>query len=550
MHARHFAAAAALALCACAPLPRAPSVDVRLLAFNDFHGNLETLPQGWSAPDPGDGKRRPVAAGGAATLGAAIVELARDRPHVIVVGAGDMIGASPLASSLLRDEPTVRALEALGLELTSVGNHEFDRGRDELLRLQNGGCHPEGCADGEYRGAQFQWLAANVFDSASGRTLLPAYSIAEFDGIRVAFVGAVLRGTPMIVDRAGIAGLEFRDEAASVNALVPGLKRQGIEAIVLLIHEGGRPQGASDPDGCPGFGGAIVDIVRRLDPAVDVVVSGHTHQAYVCRIGGRLVTSAHSYGRMLTAIDLKLDRASGDVRAAAAKNHVVLPDRFGSNPAMEAMVARYAALAAERSGRIAGRVHGEFTPVANRAGESNLGDLVADAHLAAGRRDGAQFAITNPGGLRAPLFSRNAQGSVTFGDLFQVQPFRNILVTMTLTGAQVLQLLENQWRSEMGDRVRMLQVSEGFEYAWDGSRPRGGRVVPDSVRIEGKPLDPNADYRVTVNSFLANGGDGFAVFTEGRDRVVGMGDVEALEAHVRAVSPRAGPPAGRITRRR
>jgi 5'-nucleotidase len=217
---------------------------------------------------------------------------------------------------------------------------------------------------------------------------------------------------------------------------------------------------------------------------------------------------------------------------------------------MEAMVARYAALAAERSGRIAGRVHGEFTPVANRAGESNLGDLVADAHLAAGRRDGAQFAITNPGGLRAPLFSRNAQGSVTFGDLFQVQPFRNILVTMTLTGAQVLQLLENQWRSEMGDRVRMLQVSEGFEYAWDGSRPRGGRVVPDSVRIEGKPLDPNADYRVTVNSFLANGGDGFAVFTEGRDRVVGMGDVEALEAHVRAVSPRAGPPAGRITRRR
>lgn len=548
---RSLAAASISAIvAACAPLAPLPSVELRLIAFNDFHGHLETLPAGWTLPDataPSNGRR--VATGGAAILATAIGELGRGRPHVAVVGAGDLVGASPLISSILHDEPAVRVLEAAGLEFSSVGNHEFDRGRSELLRLQNGGCHPrEGCADGEYAGARFRWLAANVVDSATGRTLLPAYAMREYEGIPVAFVGAVLRGTPAIVDRAGIAGLEFRDEAASVNALVPELRAKGVEAIVLLIHEGGRSRGAFDDPTCPGFEGPIRGIVERLDPAVDVVVSGHTHQAYACRIAGRLVTSAHSYGRMLTAIDLTLERASRDVRASSASNHIVTPERYAAEGAVEALVSRYANLSAARAGRVAGRVIGEFSPLANAAGESNLGDLVADAHLAAGLAAGAQFALTNPGGLRSPLFARQPGGAVTFGDLFQVQPFGNTLVTMTLTGRQVLRLLESQWRSAPGDRTRMLQVSEGLAYAWDASRPIGRRVPALSVRIAGKVLDPDANYRITVNSFLANGGDGFTVLTEGSERTGGPNDVAALEDYVRVHSPEAGPPAGRIRR--
>ena len=538
----------------CAALPPAPAqVQVRIIAFNDFHGHLEPPPFGIVLPDEREpGKQKRVAAGGAAHLASAIAELKRGRPNAIVVGAGDLVSASPLASSIFLDEPAVHVLGLAGLELSSTGNHEYDRGRAALARLQQGGCDAtKGCFDGAYTGARFQWLAANVFDEATQKTMLPAYAIREYEGIRVAFVGAVVRSTPQVVLRSGIAGLAFRDEAESINALIPGIRAQGVEAIVVLIHEGGAMEAslgtmpaASARYTCPGFAGPIVDIVKRLDRAVDVVVSGHTHQAYVCRIDGRLVTSSLSYGRVVTPIDLTLDRATRDVVASEAENIIVDPERFPQDAAVARYVEHIVKLSQVRAERVVGRVAGEFTPVASASGESSLGDLVADAHLAASRAD---FAITNPGGLRAPLASRQADGAVTFGDLYAVQPFGNNLVTMTLTGAQVLRALEQQWRGPP-DRTRILQVSEGLRYSWDGRMPMGRRVVAGSVSIQGRALDPQARYRIAMNDFLAYGGDGFTVFTEGGERTGGPLDVDALENWVGLAMRIAGAPGGRIER--
>ena len=486
-------------------------------------------------------------AGGAAHLATAIRELRAAKPHSAVVGAGDLVGASPLDSALFHDEPTVAALGEAGLELSSVGNHEFDRGRDELLRLANGGCHPKGCVDGPYPPARYRYLAANVVDTATGRTLFPAYEIKRYGGVPVAFVGAVLKSTPTIVDRRGIEGLEFRDEAETVNALVPELERQGVEAIVLLIHEGGTTTGGYDDPDCPGFEGAIVDIVKRLDKAVDVVVSGHTHQAYRCRVEGRLVTSAASYGRIVTAIDLTLDRATHDVTRAEARNFLVDPAVFPADPGVAARIEHVASLAAQRAGRIVGHVEGEFSPLPDAAGESNLGALVADAMLASARGPaGAQVALMNPGGLRAPLTSRRADGGVSYGDLFTVQPFGNTLVTATFSGAQLLAVLEEQWRASP-TRARILQIA-GLAYAWDGSRPVGSRVVAGSVTVGGQPLRPGEDYRVVMNSFLFGGGDGFTLLSKARDPIGGDALGAAFEAWVAAGPRRATPPPGRIRR--
>ena len=549
---RIFLAALLVLLAACAgrePVPRA--LELRLIAFNDFHGYLEAPASGFPVADEAaPGGYRRLAAGGAASLATAIRELRRGHAHTAVVAAGDLIGASPLASSLFADEPTVTILSEAGLEISSAGNHEFDRGREELLRLQRGGCGvPPSCGSGAFRGARFHWLAANVFDEAAGKPLLPAYEIREYEGIKVAFVGAVLRSTPQIVVASGVKGLEFRDEAASVNALVPEIRAQGAEAIVLLIHEGGRFSGRYDDPACPGFNGPIVDIVRRLDPAVDVVVSGHTHEAYACRIEGRLVTSASSYGRMVATIDLAIDRSTRDVISADAKLVVVEPSVFPADAAVERDVERVAARAAPLARRAVGVVHGELNAATNAAGQSNLGQFVADAQLAAMRDAGAQVAFMNAGGLRAPLRGHDPGDVVTFGDLYTTQPFGNSLVAMTLTGEQILRLLESQWRgAPVPDRPRLLAVSAGFEYTWDGSRPAGRRIVPGSVKIDGLEVSPSGRYRVVANNFLVDGGEGYAGLREGTDRVGGPLDVDALERYVAARETKAGPIAARVTR--
>ena len=533
--------ASLIASCALLPSPRATGpVAVKVLAINDLHGHLKPPPGGIRIKDPADpGKTVVVPAGGAEFIATAVAELRSNNPHHVFVAAGDLIGASPLLSALFRDEPTIESLGLMGLEVSAVGNHEFDRGAAELLRLQQGGCHPgDGCKGPRpFGGAMFQYLAASTIDERTGLTLLPAYHVKRFGGIPVAFIGLTLKDTPTIVVPSGVAGLKFRDEAQTVNELVPELRRQGIEAIVVLIHEGGFPSG--DYNECPGISGPIVGIVKKLDRAVDLVISGHTHRAYNCVIDGRLVTSADKYGTIVTEIDLVLDPKTGDVMSANADNVIVRNDRFARDPAQTQLIAGYERLAAPLGQRVVGRIVVPLSREETPAGETPLGQVIADAQLAATRAaadGGAQIALMNPGGIRAAL-QPAADGSVRYEDLFAVQPFYNNLVTLTLSGAQIVQLLEQQWRGQ--PKPRVLQVSRGFEYTWDEARPLGQRVVPGSVTLDGRPLDPAASYRVTVNSFLAAGGDNFTVLKEGRDARTGMMDIDAFEAYVAGGLPPA-----------
>jgi len=528
--------AALLAGCALPPAAVPPAlaatVKVQILAINDFHGNLKPPLDGIRIQDPANpGKRINIDAGGAEYLATQVALLrARNANHVFVA-AGDLIGASPLLSALFHDEPTVEALSLMGLEASAVGNHEFDKGATELLRMQRGGCNPaDGCKGPKpFKGAGYQYLAASTVVEATGQTLFPAYHVKTFEGIPVAFIGLTLKGTPNIVVPAGVAGLRFDDEAQTVNRLVPGLRAQGIEAIVVLIHEGGVPVG--DYNECPGISGPIVDIVKKLDKAVDLVISGHTHRAYNCRIDGRLVTSGDKYGTIVTAIDLVLDRQTRDVVSAQAENHIVRNATLAKAPEQTALIAQYERLAGPLTQRVVGRIAAALPRDSNPAGETALGQVVADAQLAATRDAGAQIALMNPGGIRASL-ALPADGLVRYEDLFSVQPFYNNLVTMTLSGAQILQLLEQQWVGQVS--ARLMQVSRGFGYTWDAARPLGQRVVPGSVTLDRKALDPAARYRVTVNAFMADGGDSFTALKVGTDRRTGMMDVDALERYVQA----------------
>ncbi len=477
-----------------------------------------------------------------------VKQLRAQAKNSIFVAAGDLIGASPFLSAMFHDEPTIESMSMMGLELASVGNHEFDEGKDELLRMQNGGCHPVDHCQGPhpFPGAKFHYLAASTVEKSTGKTIFPPYEIRQFEGIPVGFIGLTLRGTQDIVSPTGIAGLEFKDEADTVNAQVAELKARGVEAIVVLIHQGGYPSG--DYNECPGISGPIVDIVRKFDRAVDVVISGHTHQAYVCNIDGRLVTSADKYGTIVTAIDLKLDPATRDVISAKADNVIVRTGVYPKDPEQTALLASYDKVAAPIAGRRAGSVEATLSHAPDNAGESPLGDIIADAHLAATQapaNGGAVIAVTNPGGIRSDI-ARKEDGAVSYGDIFASQPFRNQLVTLTLTGAQIKEMLEQQWRDPKLPRI--LQVSKGFNYTWDGAKPYGDHVVADRMSLDGKRIDPAASYRVTVNNYLSAGGDGFAVLKDGVAPQVGVYDVDALYGYFQANSPIAPAAADRIAR--
>lgn len=530
----------------------ATPVDVRILAINDFHGYLRPSPAGIRIADPDDKtKKMMVAAGGSETMATLVKQLraqATNPKNTIFVAAGDLIGASPFLSAMFHDEPTIESLSMMGLEIASVGNHEFDEGKDELLRMQNGGCHPVDKCQGPhpFAGARFHYLAASTVEKDTGKTVFPAYEIREFEGIPIAFIGLTLKGTATIVSPPGIAGLEFKDEADTVNALVPELKARGVEAIVVLIHEGGYPTG--DYNECPGISGAIVDIVKKFDSAVDVVISGHTHQAYVCEIDRRLVTSGDKYGTLVTTIDLKLDRASRDIVSAKADNVIVRIGATARDPEQTALLEAYDKLAAPLGNRPAGSVSETLSHIPDHAGESALGDIIADAQLAATQataKGSAVIAMTNPGGIRINVTKKD-EGAVSYADLFASQPFRNQLVTLTLTGAQIKNVLEQQWRDPKLPRI--LQVSNGFSYSWDDARPSGDHVLADSLSLNGARIDPAASYRVTVNNYLSVGGDGFTVLKDGTAPLVGAYDIDALYGYFRANGPIGPPPAKRITR--
>lgn len=605
-----------LALACCglaAPALAAPPapISIKIVGFNDYHGTLEspgTLGQNSTVPSA----QRP-AVGGADYLAAYVAQMRLANPNLVLVGAGDLVGATPLVSSLFFDEPAVETLNKIGLDFSSVGNHEFDKGKDELRRLQNGGCklqaggtpEPNSCkgfgsaAPGTFDGARFKWLSANVIETATGRPLLPAYGIKSFSGVKLAFIGMTLKGTPGIVTPTGVAGLSFQDEADTVNALVPRLRAQGIESIVVLVHQGGfqNPAAAGgfnnqDINGClndlraTGDGAAsdIARIVSRLDNAVDLVISGHTHAAYNCSKNtldngslarptglpnkiGRLVpvTSASAFGRVLTEVDLKIDPVSRDVVEVSPLNRLV--DRSqaaagqwaAANPEVRNIVAAYKNAVAPLAGQVVAHLGADASNAANAAGEMEAGDLIADAQLQATQPaslGGAVIAFMNAGGVRNPGFVKPAGASypyaLSYGDAFTVQPFGNSLVTLTLNTQQIKDLLEQQFPGCKGQTAqRIMQVSNGFSYSWSASAPACAKIlnvsftptdlgsVPPRVSgateqlvINGVVQNPAKSYRVTVNNFMATGGDGFGVLLGGLNPLGGAQDIDALVAYL------------------
>ncbi|HVF15921.1 MAG TPA: bifunctional metallophosphatase/5'-nucleotidase [Steroidobacteraceae bacterium] len=524
------------------------AVDISIAAFNDFHGHLS--PPASPTLIESRGGNSPLPTGGIAYLSTLLKSLRATQSNHVFVAAGDLIGGSPLNSALFYDEPTIEMLSQIGLEFSSVGNHEFDRGREELLRMQDGGCaapspRRESCQGERFSGARFSYLAANVIDEKTGRTILPPYGVKRFNSehgtVSVAFIGLVLKETPTLVIPSGVAGLRFVDEADSANALIPELRAQGIEAVVVLIHQGGSRSATNfDEETCADFSGPILDIVERLDPEIDLIISGHTHRTYICPHAGRLVTSAGAEGRFLTAIDMRLDASTGEVITTSARQHAVVNDRapnllankypaLRADPQLQAPLARNGERVRSIAERRVARLTADILRNSFVAEDSPLGKLVADAQLAATQskeRGGAQIAFMNRGGLRADLLADD--GVVAFSDLFAIHPFGNALVTMSLTGAQIRQALEEQATQPNA----ILFVSKGFSYSWDPFAATGARVVEGSMRLDGERIDASASYRVTVNEFLAGGGDGIAVLKHGTERVRGMLDVEALEEYL------------------
>jgi 5'-nucleotidase len=559
--------ALAVALPAAAARPAGPpgqTVDLQLLAFNDYHGHLEATTPGTALGAP---------AGGAAYLATHLKQLSQGAQNSLTVAAGDLIGGSPFLSGLFHDEPSVESLNAMGLDVSSVGNHEFDEGVTELLRMQNGGCHPvDGCwfPNDPYAGANFPWLAANVVNDETGDTVLPPYWITTVENVKVGFIGMTLEATPTLVAQAGIEGWSFLDEAETANALVPELKAQGVEAIVVLIHEGANPTDIADLNSCIGVSGPIVGIQSRLDPEIDAIISGHTHQPYNCVLSDpdgnpRHVTSAYSFGRVISEINLVIDKRTGEVirDQVTAENHIVTQDVRPDRNVMK-VIDKWAPLADEVGSVAVGEATAPITRATTASGsedrgaESDLGNLIADAQLWATEPNGAVLALMNPGGIRADLDA----GVITYAEAFNVQPFSNILMTIPMTGAQIQSVLEEQCQPIGASRPFLhLGVSEGLTYdlsrtieqVADPNNP--GEMIAgctgitvSNVMLNGAALDPAATYMVTVNNFLADGGDNFTTFREVDPslRIGGGIDLDELVNYLTEFSPVSPPGTDRV----
>ncbi|MFJ2966618.1 bifunctional metallophosphatase/5'-nucleotidase [Streptomyces collinus] len=534
--------------------------DVQLLSFNDLHGNLEP-PAGSSGrvtEHQHDGTTKTIDAGGVEYLATHLREARKGEKYSITAAGGDMVGASPLISGLFHDEPTIEALNKLDLDVTSVGNHEFDEGAKELARLQNGGCHPkDGCyTDQRFKGADFPYLAANVLDEKTKKPILKPYWVWKKNGVKVGFIGVTLEGTPDIVSAEGVKGLSFKDETETINKYAKVLQKQGVKSIVALIHEGGFPASTSynydcdSPGAGDGVSGPIVDIAKNVTPQVDALVTGHTHNAYVCSIADpagkpRMVTSAASFGRLYTDTTLTYDRRTGDIARTAVKsaNRVVTRD-VPKAPDMTELISKWNTLAAPIGNKPIGYISGD---IGNTGTESPLGDLIADAQLAHGKQldPETDLALMNPGGIRAPLTyaakAAEGDGVVTYAEGFTVQPFANTVNLQDFTGAQLIQVLKEQVSGPNAAAPKVLQVSSGLTYTLDLTKSGADRVVTDSIRLNGSAVDPAATYRVATNSFLAGGGDGFPTLGQGANDVVGADDLTALEQYLTANSSAAGP---------
>jgi 5'-nucleotidase len=550
--------------------PAGPLLDIQLLAFNDYHGHLES-----STP----GSVGSVAAGGSEYLASHLARLREGNRNSLTVAAGDLIGGTPFLSGLFRDEPSVDSLNAMGLDVSSVGNHEFDDGVTELLRMQNGGCHPEdGCyfPDEPYAGADFPWLAANVVNDTTGKTVLPPYWIKKFQGARIAFIGMTLEATPSLVSPSGIEGWSFKDEAETANALVPVLKRQGVEAIVVLLHEGLDQAGGSDE--CVNASGPVLQIQAELDPEIDLMITGHTHRPYNCVLtdpdgNPRRVTSAFSFGRIISEINLKIDRRTGDIRRdlVEATNHVVDRTSVTPDPLQTAIISKYRAVSDVIGARPVGEITADILRGKTASGseergiESAAGNMIADAQLwATEATNGAEIGLINPGGVRADLLYAQAKGEgdgvVTYEEAFNVLPFGNLVSTIPMTGAQIISVLKEQCQPIGSGRPFLhMGVSAGFTYDLQKTivntpLPNGTTrrdctsVTVSNVKLNGVALDPGLPYLVTANNFLLDGGDNFVTFKQipASERLGAGEDLQQLIDYLGSEGPVAPPATDRV----
>ncbi len=569
--------------------PGKTQFPIQILSFNDFHGNLEP-PLGSSGKiQTGPKSTDTTLVGGVEYLATHLKAARVGHANTVTVAAGDIIGASPLLSAAFHDEPTIESMNKLGLDVSSVGNHEFDEGYTELQRMANGGCIDDGdgannqnsCPDGSFTGANFDYLAANVVHTGTNRTILPPYAIKDVNGARIGFIGMTLKGTPDIVTAAGIQGLTFTDEVKTANKLVPVLRSKGVKAIVVLIHQGGLPKqqpltnprgetvlgnpeydytcargGSLDPVASP-----ILDIAANLDPEIDMIVSGHTHQPYVCDVkdpkgNDRLLTSASSFGRLYTDTELTYDRAKRDIVRSSVEGANLPVTRDQKDPEQSSLIAHYLELvkpiASEEIGQITTDVKKD-PPAGSTNGESQLGDLIADAQLAddstVTNGKTPVIAFMNPGGIRTDLtyaqtkYPDEVPGDVTYEEAFSVQPFNNYLVSMDLTGQDIYDILAQQVTGTNGASRKILQISQGFTY----KLVPGVGAEDGSVELNGTPIDKAATYRIVTNNFLQGGGDGFPSFTKGTDVFYGGLDIDAFADYLSAHSPYTPGPLTRIT---
>jgi 5'-nucleotidase len=515
------ALAAAFLIAGCATRPAAP-IEINLVGMNDFHGHLDATKFDYA--DAGESAPAWHQAGGVDNIAAAIQAWRREDKDLLFVAAGDLVGASPAMSSLWADEPSIDALGMAGLFASSVGNHEFDQGKAELMRQQNGGCvsvrPAKACRFApDFKGAGYTYLAANVIDRATGKPFLPAYKIADVKGVKVGLIGAVLRDTASVVLASGIVGLSFVDEADAINQVIPEMRAKGAKVFVLMIHEGGQTSEPFDKPECSQLQGPIVGIARRLDPAIRLIISGHTHKGFQCKVDGRTITQAEMGGHVLSRIAMRVDPASGAVLDIKVRNVAVKPGQYPPNVQVSAFLERARARSREALARPLARVAARTVGrKISAAGESPLGDLIADAVLAATRGQGTRIAFMNAGGMRQDLdVGENLTAS--YGQVQIVLPFGNTLVAMDMTGAQIRELLEQQWIRANASHPSVLQVSNGFSYRWNPALPDGRRVVPGSMVLNGEPLDEKKTYRVAGNNFLAEGGDNFPAFAGATNKV-------------------------------
>ncbi|MGL4230480.1 MAG: bifunctional metallophosphatase/5'-nucleotidase [Casimicrobium sp.] len=553
------------------PAPVAKAEKVRVLAFNDFHGHLEKGSNALTLTDPADAtKTVSVRTGGGAFLAGKIKELRAGNPNTIVVSSGDLIGGSPLVSAFFRDEPTIELMNSIGIDINAVGNHEFDKGVNELKRIVGGGCNTDtsdpnlsSCASASktFAGSKFSFLAANV-EGSDGKPIYSPYIVKTVGTQKIGFIGVVTRTTPTIVAPAGVTGIRFTDEATTINRYVTELKSQGVKAIVAVVHEGGTTDSTWNDTACANARGEIFTIADKLDREVDIVLSGHTHQGYNCVRNGMRIMQSFAFGRGIAQLDFEIG-VDGNITASTmtAANVPVVNDSntdaaiiakfppVAADAAAKKIVDDYVALAAPKSNREIGTISATIDRTASPGGDHPAGRLIADAQLdatASGSTGNAQIAFMNPGGVRADFTCTAPPCAVTFGQAFTVQPFGNSLVVMTLTGQQIKDLLEQQWTGANATRPRILQPSKGFTYSWDNNAAAGAKV--SAMTLNGTAINLTTSYRVTVNSFLADGGDGFTTLIAGTNRLGGAQDIDALIAFFAKNRPYAVDSIARITR--